>query len=86
MAGWSDSKAPKHVRWVPQLAHDLKALKGVHLLKRLVRPVKGAVVAYQFGDASGSGYGSSLLHSEKISFSMVNGRRNIAQNPPTIEN
>jgi hypothetical protein len=69
-AGWSDSKTPKHVRWVPRTVHDLKALRSFtsidHLPKWLVRPVEEATVAYQFGDASGSGFGISCLHSEKM--------------------
>ncbi len=72
LAGWSNSKPPQRVKWVPRLVHDIEALKSfvgvAQPPKRLVRPAKGAPVAYLFGDASGSGFGSSCLQDEKIKF------------------
>jgi hypothetical protein len=60
----SGEKAPLQVQWVPRLLDDLHALQ---LLfedsvppQRSVRPVAHAVAVYQFGDASSSGFGSSL--------------------------
>ena len=33
-----------------------------------MRPSKGAAVVYQFRDASGSGFGSSIFKNEKVNF------------------
>ncbi len=56
--------APKYVSWVPRLWNDVQALREVfkcpHPPRHQVRPKKMAVTIYQFGDASGQGFGSSL--------------------------
>jgi hypothetical protein len=66
------NKAPLRVKWVPRLVDDVRALKTLLSAsipsKRLVRPVKGTMVAYNFGDASGSGFGSSLAIGDKVVF------------------
>jgi len=59
-----DTKAPARVKWVPRMVFDLQALKqfasSEQPPQRLVRPERSATVVYTFGDASGSGFGSSF--------------------------
>jgi len=59
------SKAPSHVKWVPRLVHDIRALRLFLSPQEppqwVIRPKPHSVVVYSFGDASGSGFGSSLL-------------------------
>ena len=58
------SKAPSHVKWVPRLPHDVKALalflSPSEPTQWIIRPKPNSVAVYSFGDASGSGFGSSL--------------------------
>jgi len=68
----ADRKAPERVKWAPRLRQDVDAL--LHLTNsetpphRIVRPQKGSTAVYSFGDASGSGFGSSFLREEQVSF------------------
>jgi hypothetical protein len=66
-------KPPKKVKWVPRLLGDIKALKALFATtvpaRRLVRPTKGASVVYKFGDASGSGFGSSFYINDRLYYS-----------------
>jgi len=61
----SGEKAPAQVKWVPRLLEDLEALEFLFATPtpplRPMRPSVHAVAVYQFGDASGSGFGSSLF-------------------------
>lgn len=63
-------KAPSRVRWVPRLIDDIKVLRTLFDLptppKRVIRPSQKALVIYGFGDASGSGFGSSIQISDKL--------------------
>lgn len=65
------TKAPASVKWVPRLSHDIKALSQFFRPtlppRRVVRPRPGSVVVYSFGDASGSGFGSSSWRESEIS-------------------
>lgn len=58
------SKAPTYVYPVPRLEDDigclLKLFEGDHPRVRLVRSKNIAIALYGFGDASGSGFGSTL--------------------------
>jgi len=60
----SGGKPPLRVKWVPRLRTDVQAL--MQLLdpelppKRYILPRVGCKVVYGFGDASGSGFGSSF--------------------------
>ena len=60
-----ERKAPVRVSAAPRLKWDLEALvalfEGENPTKRRVRPGKLAVAMYGFGDASGKGFGSSLV-------------------------
>lgn len=60
-----ERKAPARVKAAARLAWDLEALqelfKGNTPTKRRARPGKTAVATYGFGDASGKGFGSSLV-------------------------
>ena len=63
-------KAPVKVKWVPRLKEDVAALNRLTSDPtppcRLIRPVRRATVIYSFADASGSGFGSSLMTSDEI--------------------
>jgi len=65
-------KPPGRVRVVPRLRDDLGAL--MELLepetppKRTVRPKQGASVVYGFGDASGSGFGTSFAGGGEVTY------------------
>jgi hypothetical protein len=58
-------KAPCRVKWVPRLPDDIHALLQLFASptppRRLMRLAASAVAIYQFGDASGAGFGSSLF-------------------------
>ena len=58
-------KAPKRVKYVPRLVDDIAALAelfgSAEPPRRQFRPSATAVAVYSFGDASGSGFGSSLI-------------------------
>jgi hypothetical protein len=58
-------KAPSRVKWVPRLPDDIAALRLLFEPsappRRRVRLSSSAVALYQFGDASGAGFGSSLF-------------------------
>jgi hypothetical protein len=68
----SDRKAPARVKAAQRLAWDLEALvalfEGENPTRRRVRPGKLAVATYGFGDASGIGFGSSLLIRDNVYF------------------
>jgi hypothetical protein len=68
----TSGKAPKTVKWVKRLMDDSQALMDLMSSKippkRPILPPKGSGVVYGFGDASGSGFGSSLYKEEKISY------------------
>jgi hypothetical protein len=61
----SSDSAPKHVSWIPRLVDDIEALEALFSSdappRRQVRPSLTAVAYYKFGDASGVGFGSSLI-------------------------
>jgi len=65
-------KPPGVVKVVPRLQDDLGAL--MELLepetppKRTVRPKQGASVVYGFGDASGSGFGTSFAGAGEVTY------------------
>ncbi len=67
---WLDDKAPKMSTWVPRLPDDIKALEtlleGGFPPKQRIWPTKQAVIIYKFGDASGSGFGSSFTIDSKV--------------------
>mmetsp|Transcript_20485 Transcript_20485/g.29214 ORF Transcript_20485/g.29214 Transcript_20485/m.29214 type:complete len:595 (-) Transcript_20485:2495-4279(-) len=58
-------KAPPRVKWVPRLINDLEALLLLFAPamppRRPMRLSASAFAIYQFGDASGTGFGSSLF-------------------------
>jgi hypothetical protein len=58
-------RPPKCVKWVPRLRQDINALTELFQPeippRRQVRPTQMAVAIYQFGDASGAGFGSPLV-------------------------
>jgi hypothetical protein len=64
------TNAPKQVRMVPRLRDDVQAMltltNSEKPVNRVVRHGKTVNVIYGFGDASGEGYGSSILINEKI--------------------
>jgi len=68
----SGGRAPERVKWAPRLVDDLRALKtftaSKHPPRRLVRPVRSAVAVYVFGDASGSGFGSSFNIGDQVRY------------------
>ena len=55
----------KRVKWVPRFKDDLEALSELFESdtppRRPIRPVSTAIACYKFGDASGVGFGSSLI-------------------------
>ncbi len=73
---WTDvstgGKAPQRVKAAPRLYDDVKALLTLFAAptppRRPVRPNKFAEATYMFGDASGTGFGSSLLVHKTIHF------------------
>jgi len=64
-ASLSRGSAPKLVTWVPRLVEDIGALVTLFSTdsppRRQIRPSRTAVACYKFGDASGVGFGSSLV-------------------------
>jgi hypothetical protein len=74
----SGGKSLERVKWVPRLKDDIRALSMFTDTKeppnRVVRPNKSATVVYSFGDASGSGFGSSFKIGEEIRY--LNGQWN----------
>ena len=72
-ASTSHAKAPRSVRWVPRFPSDIDALWELFNSdkppRRQVRPAQTATAIYQFGDASGSGFGSSLIIGDKVYYS-----------------
>jgi hypothetical protein len=58
-------KAPRSVSWVPRFPDDVEALTALFASptppQRSMRLSASATAIYQFGDASGSGFGSSLI-------------------------
>jgi hypothetical protein len=65
-------KAAARVRWVPRLRGDIEALTVLTASDspphRSVRPKAGSPVVYSFGDASGSGFGSSFERENQLSY------------------
>mmetsp|Transcript_15422 Transcript_15422/g.21970 ORF Transcript_15422/g.21970 Transcript_15422/m.21970 type:complete len:634 (+) Transcript_15422:1647-3548(+) len=63
-------KAPLKVDSAPRLAWDVEALaalfEGDEPTRRKVRPSQTAVAIYGFGDASGKGFGSSLVVGDEL--------------------
>ena len=63
-------KAPKRVDEAPRLAWDLEALaelfSGSEPMRRKVRPSQTAIALYGFADASGKGFGSSLVVGDEL--------------------
>jgi hypothetical protein len=61
----SSNKAPVQVKWVPRFPSDVGALTELFSSttppRRQIRPSTTASAVYQFGDASGQGFGSSLM-------------------------
>lgn len=66
------SKPPPKVKIASRLHDDIKALNSLFLAesppKRCVRPDTSTVATYMFGDASGSGFGSSLFVNDKLHY------------------
>jgi hypothetical protein len=66
----SDPTEPSFVRPVPRLTHDLRALETLTEARtpplRLVQPNKVNSVRYGFGDASGSGFGSTFQVNQAV--------------------
>jgi hypothetical protein len=64
------SDAPRMVKAVPRLRDDVDALHTLVSMKvpplRLVRPNRTKTVRYGFGDASGSGFGSTMSGSGEV--------------------
>jgi hypothetical protein len=64
------TKATQLVKWVPRFPSDVDALLELFASdsppRRQIRPTKTASAVYQFGDASGQGYGSSLMIGDAI--------------------
>jgi hypothetical protein len=60
-----DKSAPSHVTPVPRLVHDICALRALFEPgtppKWQIRPTSAASAVYGFGDASGSGFGTTIL-------------------------
>jgi hypothetical protein len=69
---YSGGKPPARVKWVPRLPADVQVLSdllvGKEPHRRYVLPREGCKVVYGFGDASGSGFGSSLEIDGEISY------------------
>lgn len=63
-------KAPANVKAVPRLYDDLAALINLFTPttppRRAIRLRSSAVAVYQFGDASGAGFGSSLFIDDRL--------------------
>jgi hypothetical protein len=70
--GFAGEKAPKSVCWVPRFPDDIPALETLFNKetppRRKIRPTKQAVAIYKFGDASGTGFGSSFTIDGKVSY------------------
>ena len=68
---WRD-KPPKRVRMVGRLRSDMMALRALTDFAtpphRLVRATKSCRVIYGFGDASGTGFGSSIIIGGKLAW------------------
>jgi hypothetical protein len=66
----SANKAPVRVKWVPRLVDDVRALRSLFKVeepaKRLVCSKEWTSVSYSFGDASSSGFGSSMVMGETV--------------------
>jgi len=64
-AGVYPEQAPPTVYAVPQLMHDIEALATLFSPaippERVISPTSTATAVYGFGDASGSGFGTTLL-------------------------
>jgi hypothetical protein len=64
--------APAEVKAVRRLAWDMEALgilfQGEAPAVQRIRPSKSIVLKYGFGDASGTGFGSSFTHSKGVSY------------------
>jgi hypothetical protein len=69
-AGEAEPEAPETVRAVKRLAWDLEALQILFSAEspavRTIRPSGVLSVIYGFGDASGSGFGSSFTHDNGV--------------------
>ena len=67
-----DLKPPKRVKAVPRLSSDVAALKELtsseSLPKQTVRPKSSTVALYGFADASGRGFGSTLIVEGRVHF------------------
>ena len=72
-ASTEQAKAPRLVQWVPRFPSDVAALWELFSTdkppRRQVRPSQTATAIYQFGDASGSGFGSSLIIGNRVYYS-----------------
>jgi hypothetical protein len=78
--GWEDIeletlgslKPPKRVKLVPRLESDVRALQELTNSdsppKRMVRPRSSTIALYGFADASGRGFGSTLIVSGRVHF------------------
>ncbi len=79
--GWGDmeaplepgaNKPPLRAKAVPRLEHDVQALvrltRDMDPLKRLVRPKGSMIALYGFADASGHGFGSTLVINNRVHF------------------
>jgi hypothetical protein len=68
----ANSKPPSRVKPVPRLACDIEALlqltSGPLPIKRSVRPTSTTVALYGFADASGHGFGSTLVINGTVHF------------------
>ncbi len=68
--GQAGDKAPKRVFWVPRLLDDILALKTLFAKETpprcRIRSNIQAVVIYKFGDASGTGFGSSFYINNRV--------------------
>jgi hypothetical protein len=69
----ADQNTPKFVKSVPRLKGDIEALTLFTQTSlppsRMVRPAENSSVAYVFGDASGSGFGSTWYDGKEVSYS-----------------
>lgn len=68
-----EKRATERVRWVLRLQEDIQALcmltESVAPPHRVLRPKEGSLdVVYAFGDASGSGFGSSFMKDNQVSY------------------
>jgi hypothetical protein len=79
----SGEKAPTRVEWVPRLKDDVESLMRFMHMKTLPKPVarppRKATVVYSFGDASGSGFRSSLAIGDSIHYQSGQWRPKINQ-------